>query len=232
MANILITGIGSGLGKALAQFYLDQGDRVLALGRRLPPDLSHHPGLDFMPCDLRRLESIETSVRELISPVERLDLVILNAGVLGQIRDMRDTPLYEMEAVMTVNVWANKILLDALIASEVEVEQIVGISSGAAVNCNRGWNAYSLSKAALNTLLKLYAREMENTHVTSLAPGIIWTPMLQQVIDESDKTRYPSIRRIEEAPKMPPEEAARLLAATFPRLKQYGSGEFLDVRTL
>ncbi len=232
MANIMITGIGSGLGKALTQFYLERGNRVLALGHHRPGELSRHAGLDFLYCDLHRLERIETTVKELVSTTERLDLVILNAGILWQIQDMADTPLHEIESVMCINVWANKVLLDALIASRIPVEQIVGISSGAAINCNRGWNAYSLSKAALNTLLKLYAREMEGTHITALAPGIIWTPMLEKVIDETDKIKFPSIQRIEEATKMSPEEAARLLDATFPKLKQYESGVFLDVRNL
>ena len=232
MENILITGIGSGLGKALANLYLERGTRVLALGRHLPTEFANHDNLHFLSCDLRQLEHIEGKVKDLVSATGQIDLVILNAGILGKIKDMSDTPLFEIESVMTVNVWANKILLDALIESGTAIGQIVGISSGAAVNCNRGWNAYSFSKSALNALLKLYAREMEGTHITSLAPGIIWTPMLQKVLDETDKIKYPSVQRIEEARKLSPEEAARLLDATFAKLKQYESGSFLDVRTL
>jgi len=232
MKKLLITGIGSGLGEALARFYLEKGCEVYALGRRIPRDLEATAALHFVQCDLRRLEYTQGAVRDLVGNAGELDLVLLNAGILGEIKDMTDTALYEIEAVMTVNVWANKVLLDTLIDLDTTVAQVVGISSGAAVNCNRGWNAYSLSKAALNTLLKLYAREMEATHITSLAPGIIWTPMLKRVIDETDKLRYPSVQRIDDAAKMTPEEAARLLDATFPRLKRYESGSFLDVRTL
>ncbi len=232
MANLLITGIGSGLGKALAAHYLNQGDRVFALSRHLPDDLAGQAQLHFQPCDLQQLEAIDPAVRKLLDGVERLDLVILNAGVLGAIKDMTETPLYEIDQVMTVNVWANKVLLDTLIDLGLAVDQVVGISSGAAVNCNRGWNAYSLSKASLNVLLKLYAREMDNTHLTALAPGIIWTPMLAKVVETVDTEKYPSVRRIQQVEKMSPEEAARLLAATFPRLREYESGSFLDVRTL
>ncbi|BCX81155.1 benzil reductase ((S)-benzoin forming) [Methylomarinovum caldicuralii] len=232
MANLLITGIGSGLGKALAGYYLNRGDRVFALSRHLPDDLAGRPGLRFQPCDLQQLEAVGPALHKLLADAERLDLVILNAGVLSAIKDMTATPLYEIDWVMTVNVWANKVLLDTLIDLGLPVEQIVGISSGAAVNCNRGWNAYSLSKAGLNVLLKLYAREMAGTHLTALAPGIIWTPMLAKVVETADTEKYPSVRRIREVEKLSPEEAAERLAATFPRLKEYESGSFLDVRTL
>ncbi|HHJ40227.1 MAG: alcohol dehydrogenase [Methylothermaceae bacteria B42] len=232
MQRILITGIGSGLGLALAQWYLQQEAEVYALGRHFPEPLQDHGKCRFQYCDLQQLERIDPAARSLLNGVQNLDLMILNAGVLGAIKDMTETPLYEIDAVMTVNVWANKVLLDTLIDLEVDIDQVVGISSGAAVNCNRGWNAYSLSKGTLNSLLKLYAREMESTHVTALAPGIIWTPMLAKVIETSDKIKFPSVQRVQDAEKMSPEEAARLLAETFPKLKAYESGSFLDVRNL
>ncbi len=232
MATLLITGIGSGLGEALARRYLDKGDQVFALGRRLPDTLEGHPHLHFQRCDLRRLEAIDPAARKLLGGVDRLDLVVLNAGILRAIRDMTETPLYEIDETMAVNVWANKVLLDTLIDMQLDIAQIVGISSGAAVNCNRGWNAYSLSKAALNVLLKLYAREMLGTHITALAPGIIHTPMLEQVIRTTDTDKYPSVKRIQETEKMTPEQAARLLEETFPKLRAHESGAFLDVRNL
>lgn len=232
MEKILITGIGSGLGLALAEHYLKQGAEVFALGRHRPDVLRNHGNLHFIFCDLQRLETIDATLRNLLSGTETLDRVILNAGVLGQIKDMTETPLYEIETVMTINVWANKVLLDTFIDLDLDINQIVGISSGAAVNCNRGWNAYSLSKGALNNLLKLYAREMESTHLTALAPGIIWTPMLAKVIATTDKEKYPSVLRIEKAEKLSPQEAAHLLASTFPQLKKFESGAFVDLRNL
>ncbi len=232
MANLLITGVGSGLGEALARRYLDKGDHVFALGRHLPETLEGHPRLHFQRCDLRRLEAVDPAARKLLGGVDRLDLVVLNAGILRAIRDMTETPLYEIDEAMAVNVWANKVLIDTLIDLQLDIAQIVGISSGAAVNCNRGWNAYSLSKAALNALLKLYAREMLGTHITALAPGIIHTPMLEQVVRTTDTDKYPSVKRIQETEKMTPDQAAHLLEETFPRLRAYESGAFLDVRNL
>jgi len=136
--------------------------------------------------------------------------VVLNAGVLGEFGDMREIPLRKFREVMDVNVWANKVILDTLLDLGIEIKQIIGISSGAAVNCNRGWNAYAISKAALNCLLRLYAREMEGTHIVALAPGLVLTPMLEEVMRQ-DERLYPSVKRIKESPKRTPEEAARLI---------------------
>ncbi len=227
--KLFITGIGSGLGKALALEGLKRGYEVYALSRHLPEELKGK--INFVKCDLEALEEVSLCVYKLLGGLKKLDLIILNAGVLGKFGDMAEVPLYEFERVMKINVWANKVILDTMIRMGIEVDQIVGISSGAAVNCNRGWNAYSISKAALNCLLKLYSREMENTHITALAPGLVLTPMLEEVMKQ-DEEKYPSVKRIKESPKRTPEEAAELIFNLLPKLKEFESGSFLDVRKL
>lgn len=230
--RLFITGIGSGLGEALAEVYLERGFEVYALSRHLPNSLKNREGFFFEPCDLKALEELGFHLSHLLGEVDQIHLVIFNAGILHAIKDMIETPLHQFEEAMAVNVWANKVILDFFILSKKRLDQVVAISSGAAVNCNRGWNDYSLSKAALNALIKLYAREMENTHLTALAPGIIMTPMLEKVIETVDVEKYPSVKRIRETQKMTPKEAAEKLFKVIPTLKQYESGAFLDVRKL
>jgi len=227
--NLFITGIGSGLGKALTEEAIARGYRVYALSRHLPEDLKGR--IEFVRCDLRELERVQSKVLKLLKDVEGLDLVVLNAGILGEFGDMHDVPLHKFQEVMDVNVWANKVILDTLIDMKIPVNQVIGISSGAAHNCNRGWNAYSFSKAALNCLIKLYAREMENTHLIALAPGLVLTPMLEEVMKQ-DPEKYPSVKRIREAPKRTPEEAAKLIFDLLPRLREFESGSFVDVRKI
>jgi benzil reductase ((S)-benzoin forming) len=96
---------------------------------------------------------------------------VLNAGVIAEIKDLQHTGLDEIKRVMDINVWSNKILIDLLISQEEPPKQIAAISSGASVYGNRGWNAYSLSKAALNMLIKLYAREKEIITFLFNCPG-------------------------------------------------------------
>ena len=230
MQNILITGIGSGLGEALAREYLAQGYQVYAIGRSFPKALDVHPHFFFFPYDLSKTFMLQETVKEFIQG-HIFDVVILNAGVLGNIRTLRQTDLSNIKEVMELNVWANKELIDVL-ANVSTVKQIVGISSGAAVNGSMGWGAYALSKSGLNMLLNVYAKELPDIHFTSLAPGVIETPMVRHIIDEVDDEVFTSAKRLKEGHIQTPQEAAKRLIHIFPKILAYDSGSFLDMRTM
>ena len=173
---------------------------------------------------------IRDTIKDFIQGHE-FEIAILNAGILGEIQTLAQTDLSNIKEVMEVNVWANKELIDTLCAFTT-VKQIVGISSGAAVNGSKGWGAYSLSKASLNMLLNVYAKELPNIHFTALAPGVIDTPMVRQIIDDVDENKFPSAKKLKEGPIQSPSEAAMRLIQTFSKLLKYESGSFLDVRTM
>ena len=230
MKNILITGVSSGLGQALAIEYLENGDAVYAIGKTIPHKLDHYPHFFFFPYDLSETFMIQSTLKEFLQN-RSFDIVILNAGVLGDIQPLSQTDLNDVKDVMEINLWANKELIDTLQANA-QVKQIVGMSSGAAVNGSKGWGAYSLSKAALNMLLNVYAKEIPETHFTALAPGVIHTPMVQHILENVNDEVYPSARRLKEGEIRSPEKAAKLLIETFPKLLAYESGSFLDVRSM
>ena len=230
MANILITGVSSGLGEALAKAYLENGDTVYAIGKTIPHMLDKYPHFFFFPYDLSETFLIQSTLKEFLQK-RSFDIVILNAGLLGDIQPLYETDLAELKDVMEVNVWANKELIDTL-HKNAQVKQIVGISSGAAVNGSKGWGAYSISKAGLNMLLQVYAKELPEIHFTALAPGVINTSMVRHIIENVNDEIYPSAKRLKEAEIREPQKAAKLLIDTFPKLLAYESGSFLDVRTM
>ena len=230
MKNILITGVSSGLGEALAKTYLENGDTVYAIGKTIPKKLDHYPHFFFFPYDLSETFMIQSTLQEFLAH-RSFELVILNAGLLGEIKTLSQTALHDIKHVMDVNVWANKELIDTL-NTHAKVKQIIGISSGAAVNGSKGWGTYSLSKSALNMLLKVYAKELPDIHFTALAPGVIHTPMVQHIIDEVNDEIYPSAKKLKEGKIQTPQEAANHLITIFPQLLEYESGSFLDVRTM
>ena len=230
MKNILITGVSSGLGFSLAKAYLDNGDAVYAIGRTMPKQLENNPHFFFFPYDLRDTFMIKSTLAEFLDK-RSFSLVILNAGVLGDINTLDKVETLYIKEVMDINVWANKELID-LLASKSTVQQIVGVSSGASVNGSKGWGAYSISKAGLNMLLKVYAKELPEIHFTSLAPGIIQTPMVEHIINKVDDTVFTSAKTLKEAYIQSPSQAAKNLLQTFPKLLNYESGSFLDVRTM
>ncbi len=230
MKKVFITGVGSGYGEALAELFLKKGYSVYALSRHLPDRLRGK--VHFNKADLLALENIYRSLDVLLKDVNDIEIAILNAGILTELKDIHDTPIYEMKMMMDLNVWANKIILDYFIDKKINVKTVIAVSSGASVNGNRGWHGYSISKAALNMLIKLYSREMENTHLIALAPGLILTPMLEKFVLSADENKFPSVKRIKNAPKMTPEEAANLLYEKLDILRTFPSGSYVDIRNI
>lgn len=230
MKNVFITGVSTGLGNALAKTYLEQGDRVYAVGRKIPKIFKSSPNFCFFPYDLSETGTLREALGEFIKK-RSFEIAILNAGILGEIQFLRETDPNKIKNVMEVNTWANKEIIDAL-GEYTFVKQVVAISSGASINGSKGWGAYSLSKATLNMLLKLYAKELPSTHFTALAPGVIDTNMVRHIINQVDADTYPSVTRLKEGPIQTPKEAALRLIRTFPKLINYESGSYLDVRTI
>lgn len=233
--TVLITGVSSGLGHGLAKVYLERGAVVYGCSRRQPDDLVE-AGLRFASIDLSDSEAGPEQLAGFIEGVERLDTVVLNAGKLGEIRDMREAPLDDLKETMEINVWANKWILDTVFEQVSAVKQVIGISSGASLSGSRGWNGYSLSKAALNMLIKLYAGEQPETHFTAFAPGLVDTAMQDYLTNLPEDERYGPLERLKAAKgtkDMPDgETCARMLIDAFPKLLDRTSGEFADIRKL
>ena len=87
MKNILITGVSSGLGEALAKTYLENGDNVYAIGKTIPKKLDHYPHFFFFPYDLSKTFMIRSTLEEFLAH-RSFDIVILNAGLLGEINTL------------------------------------------------------------------------------------------------------------------------------------------------
>ena len=232
--RVFITGNSSGIGLALSREYLSHGAELYGLSRRGCP--LEDARLHDVRCNLADLEAIPAALARLLGGLPELDLVVLNAGVLGEIRELYETPMADVRRIMDINLWANKAVMDWLHDSAMHIRQVVFISSGAAVNGSKGWGGYALSKAALNMMAQLYAHEFPDTHIAAFAPGLVHTRMQDDIRDRVDSTRFPSTRMLKQAigtNAMPePREAGQLLAAAFEQLPRYPSGSFLDIHTL
>lgn len=233
-----ITGNSSGLGLGFTAALMDRDAIVWGMSRRGCP---LKPKFDEVIRDRRQdlgdLNRLEEGLDRLLSDCMGLDLVILNAGILGRIQNLADTDVHDLEHLMRINVWSNKLILDWLIERQIRVDQVVAISSGAAVNMSYGWGAYSLSKAALNNLIQLYAHEMPDSHLIALAPGLIDTAMQDYLCGEVDSGDFPSVQKLKNArgtAHMPdPRAVAERILDLVDGLKQeQASGSFVDIREL
>jgi len=233
MEYILITGVSSGLGRGLAEAYLERQATVYGCSRRVPEDLVEK-GLRHCEIDLAHAAEGSATFRKWIKGVSNWDRVYLNAGRLGEIRDMRDTPLEDLRQTMEINVWANKWLLDVLFEEASQVTQVVGISSGASLSGNRGWNGYSISKAALNMLIKLYAKEQPQTHFVALAPGLVESGMQDYLTSLPSDDRYKPLEILKAAKgtdQMPDgRTCAEKIIRLLPEIRAVESGSYADIR--
>jgi len=176
MKNIIITGTSSGIGKAIAELYLERGEKVTGIGRR---HTIVHVNYTPVNCDLSDKQAVEQLTFELSGAC----LLINNAGILGNVQRISDQDKTDTDAVFNVNVIAPAVLMNTL--SKACGDQFpltfVNISSGAAQRAIPSWAAYCASKAALEMLSEtFYLEEQEKgrmTTVYAVAPGVVDTNM-------------------------------------------------------
>ena len=217
--KVLITGISRGIGYGLAKYYLNNKDEIYALGRSNPFN-----DVKFSKIDLNSFEKITKAIEAL--NINNLDLAILNAGILGEIKELKNWSIKELQNVFDVNVWANKVIIDEIASF---TKKIVVISSGAAVNGNKGWGGYSISKCAVNMMVKIYSKEIDSK-IYALAPGVIETDMVNKVIS-FDHNKFSSLDRVE-AGKIDLETGVERIVKAIEKLDEFQSGEFIDVRNI
>jgi len=190
--NILITGTSSGLGYELAKQFIARGDTVYGTSRRKTNLNIKHLQIDF-----NNLEELTINFKDFIKNVLNFDIVILNAGILGEINKVSNLSIDQFNKTFNVNVLANKVILDRLLLNKINLKQVIGISSGAALKSYHGWSLYCTSKSAFKQLLSTYAQEHPHINFTSLAPGIIKTDM-QNYINSLDKNNFPSVEKFQQ----------------------------------
>lgn len=232
--NVLITGHSSGIGAGLAEEFLERGDNVFGLSKSLL--LTNHQNIQQCTIDLTEESSVSASLSGLLQTTKKgLDVVFLNAGVLGPIDSLQNTTFDELQYVMKINVWINKIILDWFLKHQISPNQIIAMSSGAAISGNYGWSSYALSKSTLNMLIKLYAHEFKNSQLLALAPGYVDTNM-QRILRGKDSAKFPSLDSLHQAhgtDLMPsPEIIASKIVANLQNLKKLKSGSYYDLRNL
>ena len=226
--NILITGCSSGLGLALTNYYLKKNFKVFGISRTKP----NIENLNFIHInfDLSQVDKIKENLTDILENINEFETVFLNAGMLGKIKVLKDLSIEELNEVYTLNVYANKELLDILM--NIKVKNIIIISSGASKNGYKGWGSNSLSKAGVNMLVNLYSNEMINTKILAVAPGIIKTPMTDYIRFELDVNIFPSVKKLNDGVVQTPEETAIKLDNLINKIDEFESGSYVDVRLI
>jgi NAD(P)-dependent dehydrogenase (short-subunit alcohol dehydrogenase family) len=223
----IVTGHARGIGRAVRDRLIESGCDV--------------HGFDLPERDLRYLDRIEGWVDAVAAETGRIDILVNNAGVTN-IGDILETPLSEVEDVLTVNLKAPFMLIKAVLPHMLKQRSgsVVNVASDQAVIGKRHSAIYGASKAGLAQLTKSAALDWGSRGIrfNCIAPGSTDTPMLRRVLGELHE-RYPdaypadSERLYKESIAMKrfaaPEEIAWLVAFLASEVSSFMTGTLIPI---
>lgn len=207
MRTWFITGISRGIGQALANAVLAEGDTVIGTVRDKAPDLVTGPGtLHVMTLDVADGEAAEAAVRDAFARTGTIDVIVNNAGygLLGALEKAKDS---EARHLFEVDVFAPfRIIRAALPYLRAQRSgHIINITSIAGRAPGAGSALYAAVKYALEGLSVSLAQEVRalGIKVTAVAPGAFRTDFLSahsiRKSDAEDAAYAASVGRVSAA---------------------------------
>jgi NAD(P)-dependent dehydrogenase (short-subunit alcohol dehydrogenase family) len=185
----LVTGASRGIGAATADALAAAGAHVILVARTASAleeveDRIHEAGgtATIAPLDLTDGESIGKLAVAVAERWEKLDILVLNAAMLGSLGPVQDIDPKEYSRLLGVNLLANQALIAAFdpLLKRADKADVVALTSSVGSEPRAFWGAYGSSKAALETLLGAYADETEylgRLRVHIVDPGATRTRM-------------------------------------------------------
>jgi NAD(P)-dependent dehydrogenase (short-subunit alcohol dehydrogenase family) len=187
----LVTGASRGIGAATAEALAAAGAHVILIARTGAAleeieDRIHETGgsATIAPLDLTDGDSIGKLGAAVAERWQKLDILVLNAAMLGSLTPVEHIDPREYSRILTLNVGSNQALIAAFdpLLRKAERADVVGVTSSVGHNPRAFWGAYGSSKAAFENLLGAYAEETEHTgrvRVHIVDPGATRTRMRQ-----------------------------------------------------
>ena len=193
----LVTGASRGIGYATALALAKAGAHVIAVARtvggleELDDDIRKIGGTaTLVPLDMTDFDGIARLGAALNDRHGRLDVLVGNAGIAGPSSPLGHVPLTDFQDTLAINVTANFQLvrcMDPLLKNS-DAGRAVFLSSGAAAKATAYLGPYAVSKAAVDTLARVWANETATTtlRVNLFNPGPTRTRMRKQVMPGED----------------------------------------------
>ena len=187
----LVTGASRGIGAATAEALAAAGAHVILVARTASAleavdDRIHEAGgtATIAPLDLTEGDSIAKLAAAIAERWEALDILMLNAAMLGSLTPVEHIDAKEYGRILATNLLANQAMIAAFdpLIRRSERTEIVALTSPVGSEPRAFWGAYGSSKAALETLLGAYADETQHSgriRVHIVDPGATRTRMRQ-----------------------------------------------------
>ena len=185
----IVTGASRGIGAAIAEVLAAAGAHVILVARtalaleQVEERIYASGGTaTIAPLDLTDGENIGKLAGAVAERWQKLDVLVLNAAMLGSLTPVQDIDPKEYSRLLSLNLLANQALIAAFdpLLRKAEQADVIAITSSVGMEPRAFWGAYGSSKAALETLLGAYADETEYTgrlKVHIVDPGATRTRM-------------------------------------------------------
>lgn len=194
----LVTGASRGIGAATAEALAAAGAHVIltartAKGLEAVEDRIHASGgsATIAPLDLTEAESIGRLAVAISGRWDTLDILVLNAAMLGTLAPVPHFDAKEFAQVLTLNVGAQQALIAAFdpMLQKSANARVIGLTSSVAATPRAFWGGYGASKAAFETLIGAYGEETRNigrVKVAIIDPGATRTEMRARAFPGED----------------------------------------------
>jgi uncharacterized oxidoreductase len=182
--TILITGGGSGIGRALAEAFHSLGNQVIIAGRRqqvLEETIAANPGIKSAVLDIENAEAIKSFASRLTKDFPQLNAVIHNAGIMRP-ENLTSGKVSDAEAIVTTNLLGPMRLTAALLPQLLSQPRavIMTVSSGLAFVPMAMTPTYCATKAAIHSYSQSLRYQLNGTsvEVIELIPPYVQTELM------------------------------------------------------
>lgn len=174
----LVTGASRGIGRAVVKALADEGAQLVLVARTkaaLEEVDDEIGGATLVPMDMTDYDAIDRLGAALYERFGKLDVLIGNAGILGNLSPVGHIDPKTWDQVIAVNLTANWRLLRSMdpLLRQSDAGRVVMVTSTVGAAPRAYWSAYAVSKAGLDNLTQMYAAEVEKTaiRVNLINPG-------------------------------------------------------------
>jgi uncharacterized oxidoreductase len=192
--TILVTGGGSGIGRAYAEAFQKLGNKVIIAGRRkqiLDEVIAANPGMEAAVLDVEDGASIKPAAEALLKRFPKLNVVLHSAGIMRPENLLSGDDLATAEATISTNLLGAIRLTTALLPNILKQPDgaVLTISSGLAFTPLHLTPTYCATKAAIHSFSQSLRYQLRNTKVSvvEIIPGYVQTGLMGQAQAEDPR---------------------------------------------
>ena len=183
---MIITGTRRGIGKGIAEYYIEQGYNVIGCSRgkgTITADNYQHEKVDLID-----EKQVRKFVRTVKKQYEKIDILVCNVGLVGSVLHMSLTSSESLHSFINTNFVANYLICREVSKTMVSNRsgRIITLSSIMTSIHSPGTSAYSSTKKALEEMTKVLAEELAPQNITcnSVALSVMMTETVKDLGDE------------------------------------------------